>query len=239
MLRIHVPSRSVRTLAIHHVWFAKEPRWHDALRFAQYYHCDCLAPVWGFHRRSKFTSVVDLSPDDTALLESFSPNTRYEVRRAMREGFAFAPVEDLAQFCRFTGLAQDVVAPYWPQMAATQVSLESEVISMHSYLVDPTALRVALHQSVSIYRAEASPNRRSMMARANRWLHYRDMLWFKEQGFVAYDWGGISVGTQKVKLQQVNRFKEGFGGRLVELSNYVSCPVVWWNRLLYGREVTT
>src|SRR4051812_47981920 len=190
MLRIRVPSRSARALAIHHVWFAPRPQWHDALRFAQYYHCDALRPAWGFERRAKFTSMIDLRQDDDALLESFSANTRYEVRRAMRDGFEFAPVIALEAFCSFTGLAREVVAPYWPRLVVTQVLLAGETISMHSYVVDRAVSRVALHQSVSIYHSEASPARRSMMARANRWLHFRDMLMFRHDGLVSYDSGG-------------------------------------------------
>jgi len=63
---------------------------------------------------------------------------------------------------------------------------------------------------------------KSEIGRANRFLHYEDIKYFKELGYRFYDLGGIAKDTQDDKLQGINKFKEGFGGELVRQYNYYS-----------------
>ena len=53
---------------------------------------------------------------------------------------------------------------------------------------------------------------RSMIGRANRWLHWRDIAAFKEQGYAIYDLGGWYAGSGDYEKLSINKFKEGFGG---------------------------
>jgi lipid II:glycine glycyltransferase (peptidoglycan interpeptide bridge formation enzyme) len=47
------------------------------------------------------------------------------------------------------------------------------------------------------------------------------MLYFKEKIYLEYDFGGYAFGTSNAKLQGINKFKDSFGGELVEQSNYI------------------
>ena len=48
-----------------------------------------------------------------------------------------------------------------------------------------------------------------MVGRANRLLHYTDMLFFKNHGSKIYDWGGISDSEE---IRNITDFKSRFGG---------------------------
>jgi hypothetical protein len=69
--------------------------------------------------------------------------------------------------------------------------------------------------AASLHHASSEREIISLVGRANRLLHYSEMLHFKNQGFLLYDFNGWYAGVDDEKRLQINRFKEGFGGRIV------------------------
>ena len=57
------------------------------------------------------------------------------------------------------------------------------------------------------------------MGRANRYLFWHDIIRYKEQGLKLFDFGGWYPGTTDNMRLEINRFKEGFGGRVVREYN--------------------
>jgi lipid II:glycine glycyltransferase (peptidoglycan interpeptide bridge formation enzyme) len=55
-----------------------------------------------------------------------------------------------------------------------------------------------------------------MIGRANRLLHWDDICFFKNNGFLIYDMGGYSMDKDNEELQAINKFKEGFGGEIIK-----------------------
>ena len=53
------------------------------------------------------------------------------------------------------------------------------------------------------------------MGRANRLLHWGDMLRFRELGVATYDLGGWYTEHRDEALLKINSFKEEFGGSVV------------------------
>jgi hypothetical protein len=129
-----------------------------------------------------------------------------------------------------------VVAPYWPFMKVTKATANDETLVMHSYILDCESLRVALYKSSSSYHVEQNAAKRNFIGRANRWLHFQDINYFKSYGFKVYDFGGYAKSTLDAKLKNINNFKKSFGGSIVEESNYVSYNVLLWNRIQKLRE---
>jgi lipid II:glycine glycyltransferase (peptidoglycan interpeptide bridge formation enzyme) len=243
MLHIEIASRLIPAMAVHHKWFADKPRPSDALRFAQYFHCESRGEIAGFRRTPKFTLLVDLTAPPETLLGSFSESTRYEINRSTREGVQLEAETDLRRYCEFLNAADTQgrghvdpgdLAPYWGRMLATKVTTSGEPLAMHGHLFDAQSGRVLLYQSASLFAVEADSQRRNRIGRANRWLHYQEMLKFKELGASVYDLGGYAKGTTHAKLKGINQFKDGFGGSLAEQSNYISHVALLWNRLRGG-----
>lgn len=64
-----------------------------------------------------------------------------------------------------------------------------------------------------------------MVGMANRFLHFENIKYFKENGYEEYDFGGYAYNTQDKHLQNINAFKAAFGGVLSEQSDYYSYPL--------------
>jgi hypothetical protein len=244
MIHFQIASRRFPLLAIHHKWLADRPAAGDAFRLACYFHCRDLGAVAGFHREPKFTLVVDLKLTAEEILAQFAKNTRYEVNRAMKEGVRFERETEREAFQKFFAefsetkgrlpLEPRVLAAYWPQMQVTKALLGEEPMAMHSYLYDSPLRRAVLLHTASHFRAEADGPKRSLIGRANRCLHFQDMVHFQSQGAELYDFGGYAKDTTDPELEHINQFKSGFGGTLIEESTCTSLPL-WFGRKLTER----
>ncbi len=89
---------------------------------------------------------------------------------------------------------------------------EGEMIVFHSYICDATDARL-LH-SASCFREESADQ--SMIGRANKRLHWEDILYFKKKGLLRYDWGGISDFDNP---NGIDEFKLKFGGDKITYYN--------------------
>jgi hypothetical protein len=237
MTSIELPFRSTRLVSAWHHWFGDRPRPADRWRFAFYYHCAATDPVPGFVREVKHTPLLDISPDEDTILAGLSKTTRYEVRRGGKEGLTFGTVTDRRDFLKFYNdfanakqlgeLDSLILNAYWPHMVVTQVARDGEVFVMHAYVVDRGCGRVNVAYSASQFRGLDDKETRRLYSRANRWLHFEDMCHFRREGFRCYDFGGYAKDTTDKSLQAVNEFKDSFGGRVVEESNYTSATLHW------------
>ena len=89
---------------------------------------------------------------------------------------------------------------------------EGEMLVFHSYICDATDARL-LH-SASCFREESADQ--SMIGRANKRLHWEDILYFKKKGLLRYDWGGISDFDNP---NGIDEFKLKFGGDKITYYN--------------------
>ena len=207
------------------VWFDEEPPAApavDVLTFRSRH-----SPV-GRDAGSPFSSLVhDLTLDREQLFATFDCTVRYEVRRAQsRDGlsatFLDEPGAALDEFCAFyDAFARSKALPpaYRRALHATcdagrlvltAASRDGEALVWHAYVSDGRT--AALLHSASHFRGTSTANR-ALLGRANRWLHWRDMLAFKEMGVATYDWGGLFDDETVPEQACVNRFKRRFGGR--------------------------
>jgi hypothetical protein len=178
-------------------------------------------------RTTKLHSLqTDLAPPAEAIAARFEESCRRQIRRAERDdGLRYElvaqPAARLEEFAAFYDvfarqkglwvadrhwLAQAVEAR---QLALSCVSRDGERLVWHAHL---TAGRIAqLAHSASLYRS-LNAEQRTLIARANRWLHWQDMLAFKAEGALHYDWGGMFADESTPERAGINRFKRSFGG---------------------------
>lgn len=103
---------------------------------------------------------------------------------------------------------------------------EGEMLVFHSYICDATDARL-LH-SASCFREESADQ--SMIGRANKRLHWEDILYFKKKGLIRYDWGGISDFDNP---NGIDEFKLKFGGDKITYYN------VFAGNTLFGKLAVT
>ena len=207
------------------VWFDEEPPAVPAVDVLTFR--GRRAPL-GRKGSSPFSSLVhDLTVEPEALFASFDGTARYEVRRAQSRDaltaeFVPAPRAALDAFCDFYDAfaRRKGLAPSYRRaleamcdagkLVLTAASRDGERLVWHAYVTDGRT--VALLHSASHFRGSSGANR-ALLGRANRWLHWRDMLAFRQIGVATYDWGGLFEDESVPEQASINRFKRRFGGR--------------------------
>lgn len=182
------------------------------------------------------TLLSDLTEDQETILSHFSQNCKYKVRRAQREGVKCIfkrgreiEKEDIAEYVeffeefwcskgvRYTEKEKDLelLTQYAAADAITMsiACVGEKKIVYHIHILEEA--RARLYQSASQFRVDETISS-NVVGFANRYLHYQDMLWFKELGKKQYDWGGAGTGED---VESITKFKESFGGE----------PVIYYN----------
>lgn len=219
--------------------FYKKPRYFDALRLVEYNITSNTSNIPGFKREKIFTKVINLIKPPEELLAQCRKNTKYEIKRAEKEGIEFGIEDNIDAFIDFynsfvesknnskdvLNLSKNYFYCFRNNLIITKAIFENEIRVMHSYIMDKETKRVRLLNTASLFRYGEDFQKRNLIGRANRFLHYQDMIYFKNSGFEIYDMGGYGYNTDDVVIQKINEFKDSFGGELLEESWYISLPL--------------
>ena len=213
--------------------FAPAPMLRDAWRPVHYVNCADSGPRPGFVRKPVYTIMIDLRHSEAEILRGFRANTRNEIARAEREGTSFAVTADYRRFLALYEAASrhktlppvsaDYLDSLGGRLRVTEAIAGGETVVTHAYAMDELIGRVRLFYSASSFR-EFDRSLQSVAGRANRFLHFRDMLHFRAAGFRWYDLGGYEPAGEAVSpdARQVSVFKESFGGKVVQEASYLS-----------------
>lgn len=188
-------------------------------------------PVRGWRSYRRATRLIDLQRSPDELFGDCSKSNRYEIERARRS-------DDVVVEFRAPSVPADAdeFADYYDRFAATKgvaplrrsqahaiaeagrlvltgARHEERWLAAHAYYVDGD--RARLTHSASLFRTEESAPERARVGRANRLLHWEDMVRFRELGMATYDLGGWYMGTGNEALLRINSFKKQFGGTIV------------------------
>lgn len=214
-------------------WFAHEIPWYGFATKTQY-HCYLgKKPSILWHSETIHTLTIDLTGNKFDFFGSLSKKTRYEINRAEREGVAFSLHDDRATFLDFYNeFARSKSLPLLSEAQLSHLPKEnlcftkainsntSETLVMHCYLHDKERTRLLF--SCSQYRSDDQKSLKNLIGMANRYLHYQDISYFKQHGWLTYDLGGIAYQTNNSGLQHINQFKEEFSKQLE--ASYVVLP---------------
>lgn len=188
------------------------------------------------------TNQIDLLQTEEELLMATNSSTRRQIRRAMELDFEFAVLEnptdaDLNQFRTFynqfaRNKKTDLCNAY--HMETMKLLREKDALVI-TYLQakDGSTLGYRVYimdgfltnniYSASHFRLMDDHHSKKILGRANRYLIWKSLLYFKEKGCEVYDMGGLTDD------ENIRRFKVGFGGEVVTVySGYEA-------RSLYGR----
>lgn len=199
--------------------------------------CDIVEYSYMFNKKAAsiinepmvFTTLItDLSQTEDNIFANFLKNTKYEIKRAQRDGVETSffdsriGKEDLEKLISFYNdfvdtketlsfkLTKEWFEPHIKAKAfwCTVASYNGKRLVEHIYYGDGD--RIRLWYSASLYR-DCDHDIRNMIGRANRLLHWSDMQYFKEAGFKVYDWGGYS---DQGDVAGNGAFKKAFGGSI-------------------------
>jgi hypothetical protein len=188
------------------------------------------------------TLLIDLGDTEERIQENFHKETRYKIRRAeardsLESRQISAPDEsDIRDFHAFhssfakgKGMAPVdieylVAAANAGCLRLSSIQQQGEVLVWHSYIAIDCRAR-SLHSASQLREANAS--QRTLIDRANRYLHWQDMLNFKRQGVRIYDFGGLYRTKDDQGFLRINPFKLSFGGtRVTEYDGVLACSTL-------------
>ena len=179
------------------------------------------------------TSAIDLTAPLEEISSPISKNTRYKIQRAEREGFVPRLVMNPSieegslyahfynTFAKHKGLPPCNRAKLKALSTSSALLLSSisdsdgNLLSAHAYVKDEEVGRARLLYSASHYRAMDDSAERNKVGRANRLLHWYEILTLKNLGFRLYDLGGIPLDSTDHEKNAIARFKLEFGGKLL------------------------
>jgi hypothetical protein len=188
-------------------------------------------PSWRSYEGA--TRIIDLTSDLDSILAGFTKGTRYEIKRAsQRDGTeALIPqspsgrelgefINHYDRFAASKGVAKIRREQLYALADAGKLALsvargaDNSILAAHAYVV--TLSRARLTHSASLFRAEPDSAARAQVGRANRFLHWNDLVAFHAMGVKCYDFGGWYQGSRDMALLNINAFKQEFGGRVVK-----------------------
>ena len=191
------------------------------------------------------TSVIDLTAPIDDISAPISKNTHYKIRRAEREGLTPRLVMDPTvedgrlyadyydTFAQHKGLPPcnrtklDALVESSALLLSSVTDTDGNVLSAHAYVKDSSSGRVRLLYSASHFRARSDSGERNKIGRANRLLHWHEILTLKDLGFELYDLGGIPLDSSDQEKNDIARFKLEFGGKmLIEYNGVLPTNVV-------------
>lgn len=185
---------------------------------------------------------TDLLQSKEEILRTFSKTRRYEVRRAAQRDnltvdfLCDVNETDLAEFEEYynifasqthelqkldTGKVR-ALCDSGKFVLAKIKDADGEVLTMHGYIVDREKQIAALFSSSSWFRD--NKEKRALIGRANSLLHYESMLYFKDNDFRIYDFGGVYQGNENLHYKSVANFKLSLGGAIVTFQNGFIIP---------------
>lgn len=218
----------------------------DILRYMRFY--EISENLRGLEFDIYETPVTDLTLSEDQIKARYNKDTRYKVRRAGRENIAYFVFDEL-DYVRDEQVISDVIEKYYkfcdqinlPNLKSNLDKTEFKKMidngnivitkaefengwTYHVYQAD--GKNALLWFTFSDHRKENA--NKSMASRANRGLHDHDIMYFKNKGYLIYDWGNIA---SKEEPNQIDKFKMSFGG---EIKTAYCCFVgnTWKGKLL-------
>lgn len=208
------------------VWFATEPVSKSGIIT---YH-EAEFEVKG---ATEFITLVnDITGTDDEIKSGFSKSCKYKVNRAEREAVEIRILKNeeitddiIDEFLDFFKTFWESKDTVWDDRDSVRRDLtdlrdvgalcigiglvNGQKAIYHTHIYDDNRARL-LH-SASLYRLENDEegNTRNIIGMANRYLHYKEMLFFRDLGLKKYDWGGAGRGEDVINITE---FKESFGG---------------------------
>lgn len=178
------------------------------------------------------TLISDITGTPDEIKGKFNKGCRYKVNRAQREDVSVRMLdgsditdEEIDKFLEFfkdfwetkgSELAgidrlRDELKRYRDSdaLSFSIATVKGQDAVYHTHIRDNEKARL-LH-SASLYRlmSDEESDSRNLIGMANRYMHYADMLHFKEMGLKLYDWGGAGKADD---VANITEFKESFGG---------------------------
>lgn len=175
-----------------------------------------------------FTSIIDLTRNEPDLFDAIHPTFRYDIRAAEKKGVqktavlspTHADCVKLVNDYQVFASEKDLPPLSLPRILAirekgkllfTKAIYNGAEVATHIYITDGCTISL----TSSFHNSSFTDSK--IRSEANKFLHWKDILDFKQAGLKKYDFGGINPQ----KLPGVSKFKASFGGETTENFRFI------------------
>lgn len=195
------------------------------------------------HLAAEHTVMIDLTKSEDELLANMRRQTRYEVRRATKQGIIVDRNNDEAIFKEFrkvqaeTAKRQGFIPPNLKTLIAEKEAFGENIAIYVARTTDgePIAYGMIIKNGKEgdYYEAASTPlNRKMPGAYALLWQVMKSL---KSEGYERFNlWGIAPAGQPNHRYAGVTTFKTGFGGEVVE---YVPAHDLVINKIGYMKDL--
>jgi hypothetical protein len=219
-------------LKVIEIWFDEDIDFHlpSSDIISSYYRSKPLNPKRWLY---SYTILINLDISSQMLLENMDTMTVRQIHRAQtNDGIECTyyrdptplKINEFVTFYNHFAAAYGLSAATFQCLALfhnsghlglSEAKSKGKSLVWHAYLTHRQQGRALALLSASGRHLCRDKTTCNLISRANRLLHFQDMVSLKEQGYRFYDFGGWYSGVEDQKLLQINSFKERFGGRIV------------------------
>lgn len=181
-------------------------------------------------QENTYTLELDLTQDTNSLFANFSKQVRQQIKIAENEGISCAFHTDVDKFVDFFNdfavkkntwtTSKQRILDMGENIRLSFALYNGQILAAHSYIVD-TELGIVRHLHSATKRLDENFDK-NRIGRANKSLTVNDIIYFKENGFKIFDFGGYAKDTVNDSLKGINNYKLLFGGKPVTCVNYYS-----------------
>lgn len=184
----------------------------------------------------EFTTVLDLTQNENELFNSINTTFKYHIRKAQNKNFQFTSIsnpsiaecEELIHLFKLFALEKKIIPMNKRKIFALRKSNNIVITKIKEKNID-IATHVYLHDNERIHLMNTFHNlnysNNQIRGYANKYLHWKDILLFKEMDFKVYDFGGINLET----VPGISQFKLSYGGKIEEANSFIRVsPSIKW-----------
>lgn len=183
------------------------------------------------------TLCIDLQLSEEELRKDMNRTTRYQLNKGARDNLIIEHLEhptkkDVEAFeAFFNPFAEEKAIELCRTDKLHSLRKQGKIVI--SYVYHPDGRKMASHlyiangvRAIMLYSCSGRFANADIpgleIGRANRYLHWQDMLYFKEKSYDYYDFLGLSINPADKAQQNVNTFKKGFGGfEVIEYQSFI------------------
>jgi hypothetical protein len=212
-----IVDRQPDGLNIKELWFADKPFEVEA-DVAVFFSVRNVTD--GYRMLERFTMIIDLTQSLDEIWGGMKNSScRYPIKRGVREGVVVEESRDFrafmamdVEFRKCKGLSPRSQSKYdsFSRGVLLLARIGGEIIAGHIYFSDGRTTRWIAGCSKRL------SGRHQIVGFANRLLIWEAIKYAKNNGNIEFDLGGYYVGKSNKEKENINFFKESFGGKRVK-----------------------
>ena len=231
----HSVKRKRSILTIRDVWYDRDPQYTDA---DVVYYTQMEKP-FGDEWYDHYTILINLEQNEDDLFKQLNSSSRNEIRAiAAKPGYTYSflyneltetlieqfsvDYDEFTKLKGITGADRAKLLSYYKNgvLGISRIcDAANSIVAWHVYRVNQD--RVCLVYTMSTAYNYTDSRIKNEIGSANRYCHWKDIVYFKEKGVKLYDWGGWYNGTEDAEMLSINKFKEKFGGTIIPNYNCI------------------